>query len=54
MVVIQMKKILIENTKGIRRLEFAFPEATGVYLLAGANGVGKQHCLFAWSEFVTR
>lgn len=45
MVVIQMKKILIENTKGIRRLEFAFPEATGVYLLAGANGVGKTTLL---------
>lgn len=40
-----MKKILIENTKGIRRLEFAFPEAPGVYLLAGANGVGKTTLL---------
>lgn len=36
-----MRKIIIENTKGIRKLEFVFPESEGVYLLAGANGTGK-------------
>lgn len=36
-----MRKIIIENTKGIRKLEFVFPELEGVYLLAGANGTGK-------------
>ena len=40
-----MKKIVIENTKGIRRLEFVFPETPGVYLLAGANGAGKTTLL---------
>lgn len=40
-----MKKILIENTKGIRKLEFTLPELSGVYLIVGANGTGKTTLL---------
>ena len=40
-----MKKILIENTKGIRRLDFQLPESCGVYLIVGANGAGKTTLL---------
>ena len=40
-----MKKIVIENTKSIRRLEFVVPERKEVYLLVGANGVGKTTLL---------
>jgi len=40
-----MKKIIIENTKSIRQLEFVVPEREGVYLLVGANGVGKTTLL---------
>ncbi len=40
-----MKKITIEETKNIKHLEFSFPETNGVYLLVGANGVGKTTLL---------
>mgnify|MGYP005774777645 CR=1 FL=1 len=40
-----MKKVTIENTKGIRYLEFALPEQKGVYLIVGANGTGKTTLL---------
>ena len=40
-----MKSILIENTKGIRRLSFQLPSRKGVYLIVGANGVGKTTLL---------
>jgi len=40
-----MRKISIENTKNIQRLEFVLPENEGVYLLVGANGTGKTTLL---------
>ena len=40
-----MQKILIENTQGIRRLEFTFPDSKGVFLLVGPNGAGKTTLL---------
>lgn len=40
-----MKKIFIEKTKGIKSLEFIFPDQRGVYLLVGANGTGKTTLL---------
>lgn len=40
-----MRKITIDNTKGIRHLEFTIPEQKGVYLLVGANGAGKTTLL---------
>lgn len=40
-----MKKIVIEHTKGIKKLEFLLPEAQGVYLLVGTNGAGKTTLL---------
>lgn len=40
-----IEKILIENTKGIRKLEFTLPELSGVYLIVGANGTGKTTLL---------
>lgn len=40
-----MNKIIINDTKGIKRLEFSFPTANGVYLLVGANGAGKTTLL---------
>lgn len=42
-----MKKILIENLKSIKKVEFEIPEKTGVYLLTGANGTGKSALLGA-------
>lgn len=40
-----MKKITIENTKGIKHLEFILPEQNGVYLIVSANGAGKTTLL---------
>lgn len=40
-----MKKVTIENTRGIRHLEFELPEQRGVYLLVGPNGAGKSTLL---------
>ena len=40
-----MREIKIENTKGIKKLVFHFPDEKGVYLLVGANGVGKTTLL---------
>lgn len=39
------KSITIYNTKGIKKLEFTFPEQKGVYLLVGPNGTGKTTLL---------
>lgn len=40
-----MKSVLIENTKGIRKLNFQLPEKNGVYIIVGANGAGKTTLL---------
>ncbi|MCD7825536.1 MAG: AAA family ATPase [Clostridiaceae bacterium] len=40
-----MREIIIENVKGIKKLEFTLPESDGVYLLVGANGMGKTTLL---------
>lgn len=40
-----LKKVLIENLKDIKKLEFIMPESKGVYLIAGANGCGKTTLL---------
>lgn len=40
-----MKKIIIKNTKNIKRLEFPLPEKSGVYLIVGPNGAGKTTLL---------
>lgn len=40
-----MKKIVIENTRGVKHLEFNFPEQNGIYYLAGINGSGKSTLL---------
>ena len=40
-----MREIRVENTKGIKELTFTFPDKSGVYLLVGANGVGKTTLL---------
>ena len=39
------KKIIIENTRRIKHLEFTLPEKKGVYLLVAPNGVGKSTLL---------
>lgn len=49
-----MRKITINNAKGIKYMEFNFPIANDVYLLVGANGAGKQLFWFVWTEFVIR
>ena len=40
-----MRSIIIENTKGIRRLEFSLPDEKGVYIIVGTNGAGKTTLL---------
>ena len=40
-----MNRITISNLKGIKSLEFSFPEETGVYLIVGPNGCGKTTLL---------
>lgn len=40
-----MFKIKLQNIKGIRELEFPFPEKRGVYVLTGVNGCGKTSLL---------
>ena len=40
-----MRKITINNAKGIKYMEFNFPIANDVYLLVGANGAGKTTLL---------
>lgn len=42
-----MKKVTLENVKGIRHLEFELPNNSGVYLLTGKNGTGKTNLLVA-------
>lgn len=42
-----MKKVILENVKGIRNLEFELPNNSGVYLLTGKNGTGKTNLLIA-------
>ena len=42
-----MKKIILENIKGIRRLEFELPNNCGVHLITGKNGTGKTNLLVA-------
>lgn len=39
------KTITIRDTKGIKKLNFTFPERKGVYLLVGPNGTGKTTLL---------
>lgn len=40
-----MKEIIIENTRGIKKLRFRLPEHSGVYLIVGTNGAGKTTLL---------
>lgn len=42
-----MKKIILENIKGIHRLEFELPNNCGVHLITGKNGTGKTNLLVA-------
>ena len=42
-----MKKIILENIKVIRRLEFELPNNCGVHLITGKNGTGKTNLLVA-------
>lgn len=42
-----MKKVVLENVKGIRHLEFELPNNHGVYLVTGKNGTGKTNLLVA-------
>ena len=42
-----MKKIVLENIKGIRKLEFELPNNRGVHLITGKNGTGKTSLLIA-------
>ena len=37
-----MRKIIIENLRCIKKLEFSLPQKQGIYLLVGANGRGKS------------
>lgn len=42
-----MFKIKLQNIKGIKEMDFPFPERKGVYVLTGANGSGKTSLLVA-------
>lgn len=42
-----MFKIKLRNIKGIKEMDFPFPERKGVYVLTGANGSGKTSLLIA-------
>ncbi len=42
-----MYSIKLQNIKGIREMEFPFPDKKGVYVLTGANGCGKTSLLIA-------
>lgn len=42
-----MFKVRLQNIKGIKEMEFPFPEKKGVYVLTGANGSGKTSLLVA-------
>lgn len=42
-----MKKVILENVRGIQRLEFVLPDRRGVYLVTGKNGTGKTNLLVA-------
>lgn len=42
-----MKKVTLENVKGIRKLDFILPQKHGVYLVTGKNGTGKTNLLVA-------
>ena len=42
-----MKKVILENVKGIHRLDFELPNNSGVYLITGKNGTGKTNLLVA-------
>jgi len=42
-----MSKIILENIKGIRKLEFEMPQKSGVHLITGKNGTGKTNLLVA-------
>lgn len=42
-----MKKVILENIKGIRKLEFELPASHGVHLITGKNGTGKTNLLVA-------
>jgi predicted ATPase len=42
-----MKKVILENVKAIRRLEFELPNRRGVHLVTGRNGTGKTNLLVA-------
>ena len=42
-----MYSVKLQNIKGIKELNFPFPEQKGVYLLTGANGCGKTSLLVA-------
>ena len=49
-----MKKVILENVKGIRRLEFELPTRCGVYLITGKNGTGKTNLLVALHRICNR
>lgn len=45
-----MFQVILENLKGIKKLEFPFPERKGIYVLTGVNGCGKTSLLVALSR----
>ncbi len=49
-----MKKVVLEDVKGIRRLEFELPNNNGVYLITGKNGTGKTNLLVALHRICNR
>lgn len=49
-----MFSVKLQNIKGIRELEFPFPEQSGVYVLTGANGCGKTSLLVALNRIGDR
>ena len=46
------KTITIRDTKGIKKLNFTFPERKGVYLLVGPNGTGKTTLLICMDRIL--
>lgn len=49
-----MKKITIDLLKDIKHLEFSIPDNNGVYLIAGANGIGKTTLLVCLDRICNR
>lgn len=49
-----MKKVVLENVKGVRRLEFELPRNCGVHLITGKNGTVKTNLLVALHRICNR